>query len=81
MHIALHGPGRLPAAIWFASWSPGLVSGLVLCLPLAAFTFVREARVLNRREFARGLLAGVASFQPLWHFLLFPVLPSAPSAS
>jgi hypothetical protein len=78
-HVALHGFGRLPPSIWFGSPSPGLVTGLVLCLPLALYAFARAARTLPRAELRKGLLVGVASFQPLWHFILLPVLPGPPA--
>lgn len=80
-HLALHGLGRLPASMWFGTVAPGLLSGLVLCTPLALATFARGYRSLPRAQLGTGVLVGIASFQPLWHLLLLPVLPSAPVAA
>ena len=80
VHLALHGLGRLPTSIWTREVAPGLVSGLLLCTPVAAVTFWRGYESLSRWETTRGVVVGVASFQPLWHFALLPFLP-APSAT
>jgi hypothetical protein len=83
VHLALHGLGRVPTSLFALRVAPGLVTGLLLCTPLAAATLWRartalSRRELCRREIARGLLAGAASFQPFWHYALLPLLPSAP---
>ena len=78
-HLALHTIGRVPGAIWFGAMAPGLLSGLLVCLPLAVFTLARAFRRLSRSQLRNGLGAGVLSFQPLWHFLLLPVLPRGPA--
>jgi hypothetical protein len=79
-HLALHALGRVPTSIWFSTIAPGLLSGLLLCLPLAVATWIWAERGLSRTQLLRGLLLGLASFQPLWHFLLLPVLPAPPRA-
>jgi hypothetical protein len=80
-HLALHGLGRIPTSLWTLTIAPGLVTGLLLCTPLAAVTLWRALSVLPRRSFVRGVMVGAASFQPFWHFALLPVLPSAPPAA
>ena len=80
-HLALHAIGRVVGSVVFDSVSPGVVTGVILCLPLAVFAYTRLVRVLSRGQLLAGVLAGVVSLQPLWHALLLPVLPSgAPAA-
>lgn len=79
IHLALHGLGRVPTSLWTLEIAPGLISGLLLCTPLAAATLWRARAALPRSEIVRGVVAGVASFQPLWHFVLLPVLPAGPA--
>jgi hypothetical protein len=78
-HLALHGLGRIPTSAWFVTIAPSLLSGLILCLPLAGFALIRGYRQLSHSQFRRGILVGVASFQPFWHFILLPVLPRPPA--
>lgn len=80
-HLALHSLGRVPATLWLGMWSPGLASGLLLCVPLAWLTFSVGNRGLSRGQLRAGLVTGIASFQPFWHLLLLPlgVLPEAPA--
>ncbi len=78
-HLTLHALGRVPTSLWFAMVAPGVVSGLLVNLPVAVPILVRGARRLPRRALRHGVLAGIASFQPLWHFVLLPVLPEAPA--
>ncbi len=80
-HLALHGVGRVPTSAWFVTIAPGLLSGLVLCLPLAIATFVRAHRTLPRAQVGIGVLVGLASFQPFLHFVLLPFLPPPPTAA
>jgi hypothetical protein len=81
MHLALHGLGRVPTSWWTHQIAPGLVTGLALCTPLAVATLWRGHAILPRRDFVRGVLVGASSFQPFWHVVLLPVLPSAPPAA
>ena len=80
VHLAYHGLGRIPTSLWTASIAPGLLSGVVLCAPLALATAVWARERFTRRDVARGVVVGHLSFQPLWHLLLFPLLPTAPGA-
>lgn len=80
IHLALHGLGRVPTSLWTSEVAPGLITGLLLCTPLALATLWRAGRVLSARQMAAGIIAGIVSFQPLWHFALLPVLPSEPAA-
>ncbi len=80
IHLLLHGLGRVPTSLWTGTIAPGLITGLVLCTPLAVATLWRARSALSRRDIVRGLGVGVLSFQPFWHFALLPVLPSGPAA-
>jgi hypothetical protein len=77
-HLALHGLGRVPTSAWFATLAPGVVSGLAVCLPSGVATLLRGHRALTRAQFRIGVLVGLASFQPFWHFLALPFLTSPP---
>jgi len=77
IHLLLHGLGRVPASLWTGTIAPGLVTGLVLCTPLAMATLWRARSALSGGDIVRGVIAGVVSFQPFWHVALLPVLPSA----
>lgn len=79
-HLVLHGIMRVPTSIWTLTIAPGLISGLMLCVPLSLFTLRWGWAALQPPEFRKGILVGIASFQPLWHFLLLPLLPNAPAA-
>jgi hypothetical protein len=78
VHLSYHGLGRVPTSLWTSSIAPGLLSGLLLCTPLALATAVWARGRFSRPQVLRGLVAGHASFQPLWHLLLLPILPEAP---
>jgi len=80
VHLALHGLGRVPTSLWTLTIAPGLITGILLCVPFSLATLVRARRVFARQQLALGLVAGIASFQPFWHFALLPALPSAPAA-
>lgn len=77
VHLALHGLGRVPTSLWTGTIAPGLLSGVLLCAPLSAAT-LWKARSLSGAHWRAGVLAGVVSFQPFWHFALLPVLPRGP---
>ena len=80
-HVGIHGVGRVVGSLVFESVSPGVVTGVIACLPLALFTYMRTARVLSRGQLLAGFLVGVATLQPLWHGLLLSVLPSGGPAA
>ncbi|MEM7412200.1 MAG: HXXEE domain-containing protein [Myxococcota bacterium] len=69
-----------PFSIWRGEWSPGLVSGLGLLLPLAALGGAWAIRNLPGSRLAGGVAAGVLLFasQDLWRVLFNWVF--APSA-
>ncbi len=74
--------------VWFllltlSTWlvSPGVVSGVTICLPWAVITFARGFRLLPLRQFVSGLVFGALSLQPLWDFLMLPVLSPRPPAA
>ena len=81
VHLSLHAVTRIGGTLVFVSVSPGVVSGLLLCLPLALWSLVHGYRELPRRALRSGVIAGVLSFQPLWHAVLYPILPVAPPAA
>ena len=79
-HIAIHSLTRVWGSIVFPGWSPGVVSGVVLGLPWATAIFYRAFEVCSPRQLAFGVIGGVLSLQPVWDFLMLPVLsPSPPS--
>ena len=52
-----------------------LTRDFVVGQPLWRFIAGRETRLLQRREPRLGIIAGILSFQPVWHTLLLPILP------
>lgn len=59
MVVLINGLVHAIASVVTLSYSPGLVSGLLLFVPLGAIT-LRRARVnMNRRTFRAGLIVGV----------------------
>jgi hypothetical protein len=77
-HLALHALVRIVGSLVFLEWSPGVMTGVILCLPVAGFSWIR-ARELSGRERRIGILCGVLSFQPVWHTVLLPLLPQGPA--
>ena len=75
-HLGLHAVSRVVGSFAFESVSPGVLTGVIACLPLGVLTYVRTARFLSRGQLIAGLLVGIATLQPLWHALLLLVLPS-----
>lgn len=69
--VFINGIAHLVGSIWTNTYSPGVVSGLLLWIPLGAATFYRAWRRVTRRSFVSGLLAGVSV-----HALLFLILLS-----
>ena len=80
-HLVVHSLTRVWGSAVFAGWSPGVVSGVSICLPLAVMSLARGLRQLPLRQFATGLVAGAASLQGLWDFLMLPVLSPRPPAT
>ena len=52
---------HLVASLLTASYSPGLVSGLLLWTPLGTVTLLRARKSLSRRAFHAGLIVGGAA--------------------
>jgi hypothetical protein len=56
----LNALSHLAASLYTVSYSPGLVSGLLLWLPLGAFTLIYFKPTLSRRGRRAGLLVGLS---------------------
>jgi hypothetical protein len=56
--VLINAMAHLIGTIGTGSYSPGLVSGLVLFLPLGAFTLRRAWVGINRRTFRVGVIVG-----------------------
>ena len=69
VHITLHALAHIGATVWWRSISPGALSGLILCLPLAAWTFRWARHALSRRVLIRSAILGAATFQAPWDVL------------
>jgi hypothetical protein len=67
----INGVAHLAGSILTGTYSPGLVSGVLLWIPLGAATFYRARGRVTRRSFIAGLLVGAVI-----HALLFLVLAS-----
>ncbi len=70
VHITLHALAHLGATVWALSFSPGLLSGLTLALPLAVWTFRWAEHALSRKVLVRAAILGVVSFQAPWDVLV-----------
>lgn len=55
----LNAFSHLAAGLYTVSYSPGLVSSLLLWLPLGAWTLLRFRKTLSRRQRRAGLLVGL----------------------
>ena len=80
IHFALHALVRIVGTPATGQLAPGVVTGVLVCLPLAVPSLLWGYRSLSTASYRRGLLAGTLSFQPLWHAVLLPVLPQGPAA-
>jgi hypothetical protein len=74
--VALNGLLHLLGTALSRSYSPGLLSGLLLYLPLGAATLVRGTRQLGTGAVQRGVAAGIAvhALVPVVGFLLSRLL-------
>jgi hypothetical protein len=65
--VTINGTLHLGGSLLTASYSPGLVSGLLLWLPLGLSALARGSRVLPRKVFRAGILVGIVAhvFVPL----------------
>jgi hypothetical protein len=69
--VFINGIAHLAGSVWTSTYSPGVVSGLLLWIPLGAATFYRAWKRVTRRSFIAGVLVGAAI-----HGVLFIVLSS-----
>lgn len=81
IHLGIHGLSRIPTSLWTATIAPGLLSGLLLCVPLSAAALARARGSFSRAAWMKGLVVGLVSFQPWWHFAVLPILPEGPGAT
>jgi hypothetical protein len=56
---SINGVVHALASVVTRSYSPGLISGLLLFVPLGAFTLMRARQQVNRRTFRAGVILGV----------------------
>ena len=57
--VLINGLVHAIASVVTMSYSPGLVSGLLLFVPLGAITLLRAREKVNRRTFRAGIIVGV----------------------
>ena len=57
--VLINGAVHALASVVTVSYSPGLISGLLLYIPLGAITLGRARASVNRRTFRAGLIVGV----------------------
>lgn len=69
--VFINGVAHLAGSLLTNTYSPGLVSGLLLWIPLGAATFYRARGRVTRRSLMAGVLVGA-----MIHALLFAVLAS-----
>lgn len=55
----LNAFSHLAASLYTASYSPGLISGLLLWLPFGAWSLLRFRKTVSRRQQRAGLLVGL----------------------
>ncbi len=77
-HLAIHALTRLWGSAVFVGWSPGVLSGVVVCLPWATVALVRANQRLPTRQLVLGVACGILSLQPLWDFFMLPMLMTNP---
>lgn len=56
--VLINGLVHAGASLVTWSYSPGLVSGLLLFIPLGAITLLRARKNINRRTFQAGVIVG-----------------------
>jgi hypothetical protein len=69
--VFINAVAHLAGSILTDTYSPGVVSGVLLWIPLGAATFYRARKRVTRRSYVAGVLVGAAV-----HALLFLVLAS-----
>lgn len=58
--VLINGLAHAIGSIMTTTYSPGLISGSLLFVPLGIFTLRRGWAVVNRRSFRAGVIVGVA---------------------
>jgi hypothetical protein len=58
--VVLNGLAHVAASVVTRSYSPGVVSGALLWLPLGAWTLAAGRKGLSRRDFGAGVVVGLA---------------------
>lgn len=67
----INGMAHLAGTIWTNTYSPGLVSGLLLWIPLGAASFYRARKRVTRRSLVAGAAVGAAMHGALFLVLYF----------
>lgn len=79
-HVLMHATMHLGGAIQYGEFSPGIVSGVAVCLPLSLLAIRLGFSAMHAPRASLALLAGIATFQPIWHQLLVSVAASSSHA-
>ena len=58
--LLINAAAHIGGTLAYRSYSPGLVTGVILYLPLSQLVLLRAASQADRRLVGRGMLAGVA---------------------
>ena len=57
--VLINGSAHTITSVVTRSYSPGLVSGLLIWVPLGTITLLRASKQVNRRTYVSGILVGV----------------------
>jgi hypothetical protein len=57
--VLINGAVHAGASVATRSYSPGLISGVLLFIPLGSMTVLRARKSINRRTFRAGLVVGI----------------------
>jgi Protein of unknown function with HXXEE motif len=57
--VLINGLVHAGASVLTRSYSPGVISGLLLFIPLGAITLLRARKTVNRRTLRAGVIVGV----------------------
>ena len=79
-HVLMHATMHLGGAIQYGEFSPGIVSGLVVCLPASLLALRSGFSSMATPRAGLLLLAGLATFQPIWHQVALSVTASSSHA-
>ena len=75
-HMLMHATQHLLGAIRFGEFSPGITTGVLICLPAGILATTLGFRMLPRFRATAGFVFGLATFQPIWHAILLSVAAS-----